>query len=198
MNLILFVDTETNGLPKNYKAPVTLVDNWPRVIQLAWALYAPIEGKWEKVSGRCDLIKPDKWTIPKEKFWIDNGYSTEQSLREGIEIFRALSFFMEALDQATHLVAHNMQFDAPIVGAEMIRAALKSDSKPKRICTMQSSTAYCAIPHKDGNGTKWPRLEELHVKLFGCNFEGAHDAGKDVGAMVKCFFELEKRNVIRL
>ena len=34
--MYLFFDTETTGLPKRWNAPVTEVDNWPRLVQLAW------------------------------------------------------------------------------------------------------------------------------------------------------------------
>ena len=35
----LFIDTETTGLPKEYDAPYTDIDNWPRLVQLAWIVY---------------------------------------------------------------------------------------------------------------------------------------------------------------
>jgi len=38
MNYLIF-DTETTGLPRNYKAPVTDGDNWPRLVQLAFLEY---------------------------------------------------------------------------------------------------------------------------------------------------------------
>ena len=34
--MYLFFDTETTGLPRNWKAPVTHLNNWPRMIQIAW------------------------------------------------------------------------------------------------------------------------------------------------------------------
>jgi hypothetical protein len=37
--MLLFFDTETTGLPKYWKAPVTDTENWPRMVQLAWLLY---------------------------------------------------------------------------------------------------------------------------------------------------------------
>ena len=37
--MYLLFDTETTGLPKNWKAPVTDVDNWPRLVQIAWLTY---------------------------------------------------------------------------------------------------------------------------------------------------------------
>lgn len=33
--MYLFFDTETTGLPKNWKAPVSDLNNWPRLVQLA-------------------------------------------------------------------------------------------------------------------------------------------------------------------
>ena len=32
--MYLIFDTETTGLPKNWKAPLTDFDNWPRMVQL--------------------------------------------------------------------------------------------------------------------------------------------------------------------
>lgn len=37
--MYLFIDCETTGPPKNYRAPVDDLDNWPRLVQLAWARY---------------------------------------------------------------------------------------------------------------------------------------------------------------
>ncbi len=34
--MYLFFDTETTGIPKNYKAPASDLKNWPRLVQLAW------------------------------------------------------------------------------------------------------------------------------------------------------------------
>ena len=35
---LFFFDTETTGLPQRWNAPVTDVDNWPRLVQLAWIM----------------------------------------------------------------------------------------------------------------------------------------------------------------
>ena len=34
--MYLFFDTETTGLPRNWKAPITDLNNWPRLVQLAY------------------------------------------------------------------------------------------------------------------------------------------------------------------
>ena len=35
---LLFFDTETTGVPRNYKAPASDLKNWPRLVQIAWLL----------------------------------------------------------------------------------------------------------------------------------------------------------------
>jgi DNA polymerase III epsilon subunit-like protein len=57
----LFFDTETTGLPKNWKSPANDVYNWPRLIQLAYLLY---DDKGNVVSSGNHIIKPDRFTIP--------------------------------------------------------------------------------------------------------------------------------------
>lgn len=193
--MILVFDTETNGLPKNWKAPVTDLDNWPRIIQLAFATFSD-EGEF--IDSYCELIVPDGWEVPTDKFWVDNGYSQDSSIMFGVPIQEAMTTLLVSLQSCSTIVAHNMSFDEKIVGAEMIRLGLKSENKPTKICTKESSTEYCAIPNQNGFGSfKWPKLEELHKKLFGEGFDGAHDALNDVMACAKCFFELKKLEIIK-
>ena len=35
---LLFFDTETTGLPKSDTASYNDIDNWPRLVQLAWII----------------------------------------------------------------------------------------------------------------------------------------------------------------
>lgn len=189
--MFLVFDTETTGLPLDYNAPMTKVDNWPRVIQLAWALY---DDRNCLIDCRVDLIKPAGWRIPKEKFWIDNGFDQRESEKKGIPIRDALQPFIERVERTKYLVAHNMSYDYPVLGAECIRENIKSSNKPIRICTKESSTEFCKLPGR--YGYKWPTLSELHIKLFGRNFAGGHDALVDVKACAKCFFELVDRKII--
>lgn len=193
--MYLLFDTETNGLPKNYKGSPTDVDNWPRIIQLAFML---VDENFNEIEKFCHLIRPSGWEIPKEKFWIENGYSTEKNHAEGIDMAEALYLFTDAIQSANYLVAHNMDFDYPILCAEMIRSGITSGKKLQRICTMKSTTGFCGIAHANGKGIKWPKLEELHNKLFGIGFDGAHDALADVSATKRCLKELIKRDIIAI
>mgnify|MGYP001619848526 CR=1 FL=1 len=187
----LFFDTETTGLPRNYKAPVSDLNNWPRVIQIAWLL-ADDDGN--EIKGVEYIIKPDGFVIPQEASKI-HGITTERALQTGVALKPVLDEIAGDMAAATALVAHNIQFDEKVLGAEFLRTgALNHLDGKERKCTMQASTAYCRIPGPYGN--KWPKLQELHEKLFQKGFEDAHNALADVRACAKCYFELRRLGVM--
>ncbi len=190
--MYLFFDTETTGLPKNYKAAASDSKNWPRMVQLAW-ITADVGGN--VIDTQNFIIKPDGYTIPAEVSKI-HGITTEIAINQGHDLSLVLKQFSESVTKAQCIVAHNISFDEKIVGAEFFRMKMLDVlvGKPQ-ICTMKSSTDYCKIPGPYGN--KWPNLAELHKKLFKTSFSDAHNALADVSATVKCFFELKKLGVIR-
>lgn len=189
----LFFDCETIGLPKNYKASYQDIDNWPRVMSLAWVV---TDHTGNVLTQHYHMIRPDGWVVPNEKFWIDNGYSTERSMIEGVELGVVLDFFLMAKQTSDYLIAHNLDFDHRVVWAEILRSGRIPKTGMAKICTMQCSTKYCRLPGK--YGYKWPTLDELHRHLFKKSFDGAHDALADVIACKDCFFELVARHVIKL
>jgi DNA polymerase III epsilon subunit-like protein len=189
--MYLFFDTETTGLPKNYKASLTDFDNWPRMVQIAWQKYTE---SGVLLESKVYIIKPEGYTIPKEASAV-HGITTERALAEGVDLTSILNEFRLKMTESEFLVAHNISFDEKIVGVEFLRKKIaKIEKKILRIDTMTTATDFCAIPGK--YGYKWPNLTELHQKLFGTGFEGAHDALADVKACADCFFELKKRKVI--
>ena len=189
--MYLFFDTETTGLPRNWKAPVTDLNNWPRMIQIAWIL---CDDKGNRIESDDYIIKPENFEIPLEAFKI-NGISTEKAINEGVDIEVVLNKFNELIEKTDYIVAHNISFDEKILGAEFLRKKIQSGfNKKRKICTMQSSANFCKIP--GSYGYKWPKLSELHIKLFGVNFDEAHDASADINATEKCFWEMRKRGLI--
>jgi len=40
--MFLIFDTETTGLPRNYNAPLSDLDNWPRIVQINALMFAGI------------------------------------------------------------------------------------------------------------------------------------------------------------
>ena len=188
--MYLFFDTETTGVPKDYKAPAI---EWPRMVQLAWLVHN--EKRQVIDQGNC-IIKPDGFEIPKAAANI-HGITTEMALEKGSNLKDVLEIFKVRLDKYKYIIGHNISFDRKILRGELLREKVEYDSSKKiKICTMMLSTKFCAIPNKFG--FKWPKLQELHEKLFGEEFEDAHDAMADITATARCFWELVDKKVIGL
>ena len=191
MKKYLFFDTETTGLPKSRHAPVHQVNNWPRMVQIAWLLF---DSSGNEIGGSCHIIKPNGFTIPADVSRIHR-ITNDRAIKEGVNLITVLESFSNFIDKANVLVAHNMAFDEKIVGAEFIRNRMpNSVSKKKTLCTMLASTNYCRLPGP--YGYKWPKLSELHTKLFGYDFEEAHDALADIRATAKCFWKMREIKLI--
>jgi len=189
--MYLFFDTESTGLPRNWKAPVTDLGNWPRLVQLA---YLSFDGVGNQTGSGNFIVKPEGFSIPPEAAAI-HGISTAKALAEGEELKRAMEEFYAEVERAEWLVAHNMSFDEKILGAEFLRLGMPNTlPAKKKICTMQESVDFCAI--KNSYGNKWPKLSELHRKLFNTGFEESHNASVDVAITAKCFRELKRLGVI--
>ena len=187
----LFFDTETTGLPKKWNAQASDVDNWPRLVQIAWILQE--EKKVAEEMGTC-IIKPDGFEIPVEASKI-HGITQERAMVEGVPLLGVLEGFLTLNKKADRFVGHNVNFDVSIVGAEMFRADLNGRFIfLKQICTMKTSTNYCKLPGK--YGYKFPTLGELYLKLFEKELKDAHDALVDINATTECFWKLKELGVI--
>ncbi len=185
--MYLFFDTETVGLPERWDVPITDMDNWPRLVQLAW-IVCDVRG--EVLEERNAIIKPEGFSIPAEISKL-HGITTSIANEHGEPLKEVLELFAERVDKAWLLVGHNISFDECVVGAEFERLRMMTSLflKPK-YCTMKGSINYCKLP--GNNGFKSPKLVELYQILFGSRFDNAHDALADVKATMKCFWKLKE------
>lgn len=192
--MYLIFDTETTGIPHNKTAPLTDLENWPRLVQLAWQLHGP---NGNLISQHNYIIKPAGFDIPFKAEQV-HGISTQRAQKEGIPIMEAISIFLEDLKQTKLLVGHNIEFDINIIGAELIRLSIEPDEfiGVERLDTGLASIEYCQLQGGIGGKLKMPRLGELHEKLFGKGFKDAHDAAYDVDATARSFFGLIKEKVV--
>ncbi len=143
----VFFDTETTGLPRFWRAPVSDLANWPRLVQIAWLAY---DGDGNKQGGNSFIIKPEGFTIPDDAARV-HGISTARAFAEGRALSEVLCNFRAQALSAAYLVAHNMSFDEKIIGAELLRSGMENFIETKnKICTMERSTNFCAIPGRDG------------------------------------------------
>ena len=188
----LVFDVETNGLPKSYTDSPENTKNWPRVVQLAWMLFDKSGGL---IDSSVDIIMGN-FTIPVESSAI-HGITKQISEEQGADIVTVLDKFKSSVDKCQVIVAHNMDFDYPIVQAEFIRLKKwKTFAGKKLVCTRKPNTEVVGIPKIRGNGYKFPELTELYGKLFYQNpykaFDhlGTHNALVDVKLTAKCFFWL--------
>lgn len=194
-----FFDTETNGLPKVYTAPISDSENWPRLIQLAYCLADKDDNVWMEDSF---IIKPVGFTIPDKAAEV-HGITTERAMDEGVDLYQTLQDFAAHVYDSEIVVAHNIFFDKKIIYAEYYRNKMEESiedlSNKEKICTMHKSTKHCQLPKPSGRGGyKWPKLEELYKVLFDEEMVGAHDALVDIKATTRCFWELKRLGVIEV
>jgi DNA polymerase-3 subunit alpha len=192
--MYLIFDTETTGIPRNKTAPLTDLENWPRLVQIAWQLH---DAKGKLLSQHNYLIKPEGFDIPYKAEQI-HGISTKRALAEGTDIASVFEAFNKDLENTQALVGHNIEFDVNIIGAEFIRMTISTDNflGLRKVDTGIESIEFCQLAGGIGGRLKMPRLVELHEKLFGKDFGDAHDASYDVAATARCFFGLVKRKVV--
>lgn len=189
--MYLIFDTETTGLPKDYNAPITDTDNWPRVVQIAWQLH---DEMGNLIEHQGHLIKPENFDIPFEAEQI-HGISTQLATEKGEDLETVLYQFNQALKQANFVVGQNIGFDIPIMGCEFFRKGINSTVTELPVldtCT-EETAALCQIPGGKGGKFKLPTLTELHEYLFGEPFAEAHNATADVEATTRCFLELIRK-----
>ncbi|MFA5297461.1 MAG: DNA polymerase III subunit alpha [Lutibacter sp.] len=191
--MFLIFDTETTGLPKNWNAPITDIDNWPRCVQIAWQLH---DKDGELVEQKDFLIKPEGYNIPYDVEQI-HGISTQLAEEKGEDLETVLQLFNEVLSKSTFAVGHNVKFDLNIMGCEFHRKELKTNlNKLPVLDTCTETTAnLCQLKGGRAGKFKFPTLTELHQHLFNVPFGEAHNATADVEATTRCFLELVRNRI---
>lgn len=191
--MYLIFDTETTGLPRNWNAPLTDSDNWPRCIQIAWQLH---DAMGNLIEHQDYLVQPKGFNIPFDAEKI-HGISTELAQQQGIPLTEVVEKFTEALSKTKFVVGQNVGFDLNIMGAEYHRLGMENPlPKISVLDTCTETTAQlCQLPGGRGGKFKLPTLTELHEFLFQSPFAEAHNATADVEATTRCFLELVRRQI---
>ena len=209
----LFFDTETTGLFVDEKQTFDLhhfffnnlrfqMMKQPHMVQLSWIT---TDNDCNIISQHDYIIQPKGFSIPPEATRI-HGITTEIAKEKGTPIKEVIGKFMEDVYAAKTLVGHNIEFDKKVINTELIRLRLNNEyddmnsydfMSKESICTMKESILFCEIPSRNYyHPYKQPKLQELHKKLFGYEFEDAHNSMSDVTATLKCFKEMRKRGLI--
>ncbi|MEM7160918.1 MAG: DNA polymerase III subunit alpha [Bacteroidota bacterium] len=194
--MFLIYDTETTGFPAYFDAPYSDLQAYDscRMVQLAWQLH---DAKGDLIEVKNFIVKPDGFDIPYNSEQI-HGISTERAIKQGVDVHQVLEEFNRALQKAQFNVGHNIGFDINVVGSEMHRYGVLSSIRDIGLVdTMKSTVDFCALPGGKGGKFKFPKLEELHHKLFNEGFDAAHNASADVEATARCFLELIRVDVLK-
>jgi DNA polymerase III epsilon subunit-like protein len=205
MRVIVF-DTETTGLPKTKVLTPGLLNLWPYVVQLSYLIY-DIDEK-ELIKIRDFIIKiPYDIKIPQEASKI-HGITNDISYSQGINIENIIEEFMDDLNQCDYIIGHNIEFDINMIKAELMRLNLIISKNmnlyynyveflttcKKYYCTMQESIDLCAIKQINKQGKeyiKYPKLIELHKKLFDTSPNGLHNSLNDILICLRCFYKIK-------
>jgi len=199
----LIFDCETSDFYSN--------DYWASDKEQAWIVQIAgiITNNVLEEQSRFSLIlkPPHKKATISDGAFQTHGIPITACITAGIPQWKLYSVIKPVFHNKLRLVAHNLNFDFRFLHrypkTKNERNSLISAFKDG-ICTMRSSTKYCALPPtlkmKKYKGLKFknPKLEELYLKLFDKNFTGAHDALNDVEATFDCLKELVKLKIITL
>lgn len=196
--MLLFIDTETTGLPLDFKiSPRESLSNWPYIIQIAWII---ADNDFNIIESRNFLRYPNEFTIPLDSIKI-HGINNEYAKEHGISIYNIVGQFIMDLDGVNWIITHNADFDMNVLRAEFIRLNLDFNIEKFNIfCSMKSEDIinFCEIKHQYREVFKWPKLNELYLKLFNSNIDDAHDASSDVMATYLSIKKLVELNIISL
>lgn len=186
---LLFIDTETSGLPKKWNKPYSDNKNWPFSIQIAWIIFSK-DGK---------EIKKDNFYIRENDFTIDPSSLkthgiTKDFLKENGErrkkVMSKLAYDIKKYKPM--LVGHFMELDYHVLGADFFRSGMENPMKELPLfCTMLASDIFVKNPQ-----SKFLRLSQLYDYLFNKKATNIHNALTDATITADCFFEMLKRGHI--
>lgn len=185
MNIGLFFDTETTGLPVWNRPSGT--DMQPHIVQLAAVL---VDLDTKKVLQSINVIvKPDGWTIPEETIEV-HGITNELANEVGLSESVVLGMFINLYNKCSIRIAHNTTFDNRI-----IRIALKRYS-PNLIADedwKNKDDYFCTLVNfrKIKGGKSGHTLGEAYKYFTSKDLEGAHNALVDVMACIEVYFGIE-------
>jgi DNA polymerase-3 subunit epsilon len=195
VDLALFYDTETTGLPL-FSEP-SEDPRQPHIVQLAGVL---VDLAARKTVASIDLIvRPEGWTIPDEVAAI-HGITTERALALGVPEPMAVRMLMELWGRGGVRVGHNESFDARILRIALKRyegdAAADVWKEGRAECTARMATPVCALPPTDKMKAakrfhyKTPTLSEAVSHILHRDLQDAHSAMADACGCRDLYFAL--------
>lgn len=178
-------DTETTGLFvfRDKETGDLVPADDPRQPRMASCAFILCDETGAAMIREKRYIKPDGWCMPQGEGSAGaiNRLTDEFLTENGVPVSEVLDMWEGFIGSGLIAVAHNAQFDAKMMRAELRRAG-RDDmfEETRQTCTMRSCKAYqdAGMPIKRG---QYVKLEEA-CKFFGIVLENAHDAMADAEA----------------
>jgi DNA polymerase III subunit epsilon len=191
MRIFVF-DTETTGFIDKKESDL---EKQPRIIQFAGILGEIVNDSFKELEKVNIMINPGV-PIP---FWASQVHHIyDIDVQNAKKIDEVIDTILHYINSPDIVIGHNIEFDDEMIRLELKRLNREFDYHPKQtLCTMKQTVDFCQLI---GNGErfKYPKLWELHKKLFWEYFIWAHDALVDVEATLKCFIELNKTWILTI
>jgi DNA polymerase III epsilon subunit-like protein len=208
MRFLVF-DTETTGLPKTKFITPTTLNLWPHIVQFSYVIYDSSLN--DIVESKDYIIKLSESILIPEESTKYHGITNEISKNNGISINEVLNEFFYYLRGVDKLIGHNIEFDINMIKIEILRIINDKLDSPDQIklykqdlhflsnyknisCTLKDSITFCNIQNIDKNGKpylKYPKLIELHEKLFNKSPTNLHNSFNDILITLRCFMKLK-------
>lgn len=186
---LLFIDTETTGIPNCWDLPYSDTDNWPSAVQVSWIIY---DENGNEIKRENCYIDVDDLKISTKSFKI-HGITKEFLIKNGQNRKLILEKLSKDIQQYQPLIiGHFIEFDIDTLSCDFYRANLENPFQQSHFyCTMLKSKDYNLNPEAD-----YLRLTQLYNFLFNETMERSHDAMIDAEMTAKCFFEIRSRGEI--
>lgn len=186
---LLFIDTETTGIPKRWNLPYSETDNWPSAVQVSWII---CDENGKEIKRENFYINNDDLKISLQSLKV-HGITKEFLNKNGQERNLVLEKLSSDIQQYHPLITgHFTEFDIHTLSCDYYRASLVNPFKQSQFyCTMLKSKDYVLNPE-----VVYFRLSQLYEFLFNEKMERSHNAMIDAEMTAKCFFEIRKQGGI--
>jgi DNA polymerase III epsilon subunit-like protein len=205
---VLVFDTETTGLPKSRILNPDTLNLWPHIVQFSYVIYDINLN--DIVGSSNNIVKiSEEVTIPEESVKI-HGITNNISSMKGSHLNIILKDFFYHLRNVDLLVGHNVSFDINMVKVELMRMIYLNESQDETklyktdlhlltnfkniCCTLKDSIQLCKIEAVDKFGKpyfKYPKLIELHQKLFETTPNNLHNSFNDILVTLRCYVKMK-------
>jgi DNA polymerase III epsilon subunit-like protein len=217
---VLIFDTETTGLPKTKLLTKEVLHLLPFIVQLSYVIFNTVTNRIEVIQDHIINIPLDIQISPEstnihgitKEITLSKGKALKDILFQFIEDYEScdllvghnLSFDVNMLKMETmRLIQTSLYFEKLYLEEFLEKLIMESNNNSnsnsnsnnsKHYCTMKKTITYCNLKVIDKKGKeyiKFPKLSELHKKMFGYIPKNLHNSLHDVLVCLRCFYLIE-------